>query len=87
MPVYHFDTYRLKDVKDFANLGVDEYFNAGGICFVEWADRVVDDLPCDHLRVDIAATGETTREFTFRSTGPKSQAVVARLVQCVERNG
>ncbi|MGE5193012.1 MAG: tRNA (adenosine(37)-N6)-threonylcarbamoyltransferase complex ATPase subunit type 1 TsaE [Deltaproteobacteria bacterium] len=80
-PIYHFDTYRLKEARDFLNLGVDEYFQSGGICFVEWADRVLEHLPPDHLRVEITATGETTRQFTFRATGPKSAAVIARLAQ------
>src|SRR5437588_4428535 len=37
MPVYHFDTYRLKDDDEFLNLGADEYFDAGGLTFIEWA--------------------------------------------------
>jgi tRNA threonylcarbamoyladenosine biosynthesis protein TsaE len=78
-PIYHFDTYRLKDTRDFLDLGVEEYFNAGGVCFVEWADRVHDQLPADHLRIEIIATGETTREFKFQATGPKSAQVMARL--------
>src|SRR5262249_42347839 len=85
-PIYHFDAYRLKNAGDFANLGADEYFNAGGICFVEWADRVLGDLPADHLRVEITVTGETTREFSFRGTGSRSQAVVAHLAQRADRS-
>jgi tRNA threonylcarbamoyladenosine biosynthesis protein TsaE len=78
-PIYHFDTYRLKDARDFLDLGVDEYFNSGGISFVEWADRVLDQLPGDHLRIEISVTGETTREFKFQATGAKSAQVLARL--------
>jgi hydroxypyruvate reductase len=78
-PVYHFDTYRLKHPRDFVDLGVEEYFHSDGICFVEWADRVLAHLPPDHLRVEITASGATTREFTLRATGPKSAAVIARL--------
>ena len=40
MPVFHFDTYRLKDDDEFLALGPEEYFDADGITFVEWADRV-----------------------------------------------
>ncbi len=78
-PVYHFDTYRLKNPDEFRSLGVDEYFNAGGVCFVEWADRVIDSLPADHLVIQIKATGATTREFLFCATGPKSASVLSRL--------
>ena len=40
LPVYHFDTYRLKDDDEFLDLGPDEYFESDGLTFVEWADRV-----------------------------------------------
>src|SRR3954452_17710682 len=48
LPIYHFDTYRLKDDDEFLNLGPEEYFDSGGITFVEWADRVETLLPPDH---------------------------------------
>jgi hydroxypyruvate reductase len=84
-PVYHFDTYRLNDAGDFAGLGAEEYFNSDGICFVEWADRVLEYLPPDHLRVEIFATGESSREFTFRGTGPVSRDIVTRLAKSADR--
>jgi tRNA threonylcarbamoyladenosine biosynthesis protein TsaE len=79
LPVYHFDTYRLRQPSDFLGLGADEYMNSDGVCLIEWADRVAEWLPPDHLRVEILATGETTREFCFTATGPKSQRLVAHL--------
>ena len=47
MPVYHFDTYRLKDEDEFLELGPEEYFESAGLTFVEWADRVADLLPAE----------------------------------------
>jgi hydroxypyruvate reductase len=79
LPIYHFDTYRLKKPGDFLDLGADEYLNSEGVCFIEWADRVRDFLPADHLRIEIAATGETTRDFRFRATGPKSARALNHL--------
>ncbi len=79
LPVYHFDIYRLRQASDFLDLGADEYLNSDGICLIEWADRVAALLPEDHLRVQIVATGETTREFCFTATGPKSLRILLRL--------
>ena len=76
LPLFHFDVYRLREAADFLELGADEYLNSGGVCFVEWADRVKDFLPADHLRIEIVASGETSREFCFTASGPKSEAVV-----------
>lgn len=80
-PLYHFDTYRLSDPNAFADLGVDEYFSGGGVCFVEWADRVVHLLPADHLRIEIEPTGTQSRRFRVQSHGPLSDRVVERLRQ------
>lgn len=79
-PIYHFDTYRLHGMDDFLALGAEEYLSSGGICFIEWADRVVNVLPTDHLRIEIGIVDETTREFHLRGTGPRSEAVVQRIV-------
>jgi tRNA threonylcarbamoyladenosine biosynthesis protein TsaE len=47
LPVYHFDAYRLDSPRAFEDLGVADYWDAGGICLVEWADKVRGLLP-DH---------------------------------------
>jgi tRNA threonylcarbamoyladenosine biosynthesis protein TsaE len=47
LPVYHFDAYRLDSPRAFENLGVADYWEAGGVCLVEWADKVRELLP-DH---------------------------------------
>jgi tRNA threonylcarbamoyladenosine biosynthesis protein TsaE len=45
IPVYHFDVYRLTSPGAFEDLGVADYWGAGGVCLVEWADRVRGLLP------------------------------------------
>ena len=47
LPIYHFDAYRLKPA-EFADLGAHEYFQGEGVCLVEWADRVGEQLPSEH---------------------------------------
>jgi tRNA threonylcarbamoyladenosine biosynthesis protein TsaE len=79
MPVYHFDTYRLKDDDEFLNLAPDEYFDSSGITFVEWADRVADLLPSDRLEIKIEPTGENERRFTIRGTSPDFEQLVSRI--------
>lgn len=79
-PIYHFDTYRLHgDVEEFLALGAEEYLASPGVCFIEWADRVREILPEDHVRIEIEVTGETSRIFTFGGTGPRSTSLVERL--------
>jgi tRNA threonylcarbamoyladenosine biosynthesis protein TsaE len=78
MPVYHFDTYRLKDEDEFLNLGPDEYFDSVGITFVEWADRVTPLLPKERLEITLEVTGETQRRIAVRGTSPRMEELVKR---------
>jgi tRNA threonylcarbamoyladenosine biosynthesis protein TsaE len=86
LPVYHFDTYRLGDAEEFADLGPEEYFSGTGVSFVEWGDRVADHLPLDLLRIEIAPTAETVRLIRIESSGPKSRAAISRLRNAMGRS-
>src|SRR6478672_3660025 len=79
LPVYHFDTYRLKDDDEFLNLGPEEYFDSTGLTFVEWADRVATLLPVDRLEISIDVTSETERRIMLHGTSPQVEAIVARI--------
>jgi tRNA threonylcarbamoyladenosine biosynthesis protein TsaE len=81
IPVYHFDAYRLHDVRGFIDLGALDYFGSDGVCLVEWADRVASTLPVDHLRIEITTRGATEREFRFRGGGPVSARIVEALAR------
>lgn len=54
--IYHFDFYRIKTSDEAYEMGVDEYFESGEYCFVEWPQRVHDILPTEtasiHLEID-----------------------------------
>lgn len=78
-PVYHFDTYRLKDDDEFLNLGPDEYFDSAGFTFVEWADRVASLLPPGYVEITIDPTENTERRFTVRGTSPEFELLVDRV--------
>ncbi|MFQ5731508.1 MAG: tRNA (adenosine(37)-N6)-threonylcarbamoyltransferase complex ATPase subunit type 1 TsaE [Planctomycetaceae bacterium] len=87
IPLYHFDTYRLNDLDEFLELGAEELFEGDGVCLVEWADRVADALPADHLRCEIAIAGEQQRILHFTATGPRSQRIVDMLVSSLQAAG
>jgi tRNA threonylcarbamoyladenosine biosynthesis protein TsaE len=63
LPVYHFDTYRLGSPEQFDGLGPADYWDAGGVCLVEWADRVADRLPSGSWWVRVEPTGPDSRRF------------------------
>lgn len=65
-PIFHFDAYRLKDDDEFLELGPEEYFDGGGLTFIEWADRVESCLPRDYVQIRISQTGAESRLFEFQ---------------------
>jgi tRNA threonylcarbamoyladenosine biosynthesis protein TsaE len=81
LPVYHFDAYRLRSEAEFFDLGAHEYFEGGGVCLVEWADRVERGLPVEQLRLTISVTGETSRRVRVEGRGERYTGIVERLRQ------
>lgn len=79
LPVYHVDAYRLKSSDEFLDMGGGELLNGDGVCLIEWADRIADLIPRDHLRIDIEVTGPQTRTFHMRANGPLMQSALMRM--------
>ncbi len=79
LPVYHFDTYRLKDDDEFLELGPDEYFDSDGVSLVEWADRVEHLLPAERIEITLEVTGEHERHVTLRGTSPAMDRLVGQI--------
>lgn len=71
--LYHMDAYRLEGAHQ--DLGFEECFE-DGLCVVEWADYIADQIPADHIAISLKETGETAREVTLEATGPKSEEIL-----------
>jgi tRNA threonylcarbamoyladenosine biosynthesis protein TsaE len=78
-PIFHCDTYRLRSLDEFLDLGVDEMFQSGGVFLIEWADRVTPVLPADRLQIEIEVTGATTRAFRLAALGPSSADILNKV--------
>ncbi|MDR3126987.1 MAG: tRNA (adenosine(37)-N6)-threonylcarbamoyltransferase complex ATPase subunit type 1 TsaE [Tannerellaceae bacterium] len=61
--VYHFDFYRIKDSMEAVRLGVEEYFESGSLCLVEWGEKVESLLPLETVRVYIEEEADGGRQF------------------------
>jgi tRNA threonylcarbamoyladenosine biosynthesis protein TsaE len=77
--LYHFDAYRLRDLDEFLELGIEEYFDSEGITLIEWADRVSECLPRDHLTIELTVRGEAQREASLTASGRCAGEVIERL--------
>jgi tRNA threonylcarbamoyladenosine biosynthesis protein TsaE len=79
VPVFHFDTYRLKDDDEFLALGPEEYFDSDGISFVEWSDRVEHLLPEDRVEIELEVTGDTQRRAQLIGTSNELETALESI--------
>ena len=64
LPLFHFDMYRLENSDELFDIGWEDYLRRGGICAVEWSEKVADALT-DALRIDIRrGAGDNERVIT-----------------------
>lgn len=52
--IYHFDLYRLEDIEEALDLGIEDYFDSGALCLIEWPERIEPLLPDDVVKVKIS---------------------------------
>lgn len=63
--IYHFDLYRLESLEEAFDIGVEDYFDSGALCFLEWPERIDDILPGDTVKVNITVNDDDTRTITI----------------------
>jgi tRNA threonylcarbamoyladenosine biosynthesis protein TsaE len=63
--IYHFDFYRLKKEEEALDFGVEEYFDSGNICLLEWAGKIESILPDDFFKITINLEEDLTRNIAF----------------------
>jgi len=64
LPLFHVDLYRLDSVED---LGIEEYYERGGVCVIEWAEKLGKDAPQNMEKIAIKVLSENEREICVSS--------------------
>ena len=82
--LFHIDVYRLKNLSDFLDAGLDEYLCGKGITVMEWADRWPEILPERSIRVQLAILDECSREITLSGHHPKALRVLRQVKEEVK---
>ena len=75
IPLHHFDLYRLDEPSQLEDIGMREYLDSDGACFVEWADKFPQSFP-EHLRIDIAKGTGDSRVLDVSAVGPRYCALM-----------
>ena len=63
--LYHFDFYRIKKLEEVYDMGYEDYFYSGALCFMEWPELIEEILPDDAVRVTITEQEDGSRVVSF----------------------
>jgi tRNA threonylcarbamoyladenosine biosynthesis protein TsaE len=77
LPIYHIDAYRLENQN--IELGLDEYIEGDGVCFVEWPQFIGPLLPEETLSITLKNVGDDNREITVEGDSSRYEEMVAAV--------
>ncbi|MDD3925079.1 MAG: tRNA (adenosine(37)-N6)-threonylcarbamoyltransferase complex ATPase subunit type 1 TsaE [bacterium] len=83
LPLYHFDLYRLEDIREVEDLGCEEYFYGQGVSLVEWADRAISCLPEERLEIRFSYSDDG-RCLEFRAIGRRHERLLEEIVRIID---
>lgn len=63
--IFHFDFYRIKKLEEVYDMGYEDYFYSGALCFIEWPELIEEILPDDAVRVSITEQTDGSRLVSF----------------------
>jgi tRNA threonylcarbamoyladenosine biosynthesis protein TsaE len=79
LPMYHIDLYRLDNIAEIADLGLDDYLYGHGLCVVEWADKALDLMPPQNLLIKIDLLDENERKLEMTPHGQRYTEMLADI--------
>ena len=78
LPLYHMDVYRVDN--NVESLGIEEYFDKGGVTIIEWADLIKDYLPEERLDIKFRVIDENTRVLVLKPYGEQYESICEEII-------
>lgn len=66
---YHFDFYRIRQETEAMDMGVEEYFDSGNYCLIEWPSKISSLIPNNHLKISLTLTDHHQRNLHLSKHG------------------
>ena len=63
--IFHFDFYRIKKLEEVYDMGYEDYFYSGSLCFIEWPELIDELLPDDAVKVSISQQSDGSRRVVL----------------------
>lgn len=86
-PFFHADAYRLEDAGQAADLGLQEYFERGGVFAIEWAEHIAEALPDERLEILLEGEADERRQVTITAHGERYTKRLQVLEEAVASAG
>lgn len=67
LPFFHVDLYRLESEAEVEDLGIEEYFDRGGVCVIEWAEKLGSLMPGTAHQIELEVISDTERKICVSS--------------------
>ncbi|MFQ5963745.1 MAG: tRNA (adenosine(37)-N6)-threonylcarbamoyltransferase complex ATPase subunit type 1 TsaE [Candidatus Scalinduaceae bacterium] len=84
LPIYHFDAYRMESPNEMYDIDCIDYFWNDGISIIEWADKVIECLPDEFIKITITIINATSRDIHVSYKGERYKDFLRKLREKVK---
>lgn len=84
LELYHADLYRIENKVDFDEIGLYEVLHGHGVCAVEWAEKLAEDLPDEHLAIHLSIVDDRQRRIELTAHGPETVQWIKRIAHALK---
>jgi len=77
--LFHVDLYRLYGPDDFEDIGLHEILSGNGVVVIEWADRLENELPSEHISMHLLVLGGKSRKISIAAHGHAAVNMIKSL--------
>lgn len=80
MRLFHVDLYRIESAVELADIGLDEIMGSDDVTVIEWAEKIVELLPKERLRIAISVVDDQTRDIQLTGYGQEAVDLIERCI-------
>ena len=85
LPLYHIDIYRLDEVAEVVDLGLEEYLAGDGVSVIEWASKALEVFPQPYMLVTLTYEGENERLIQLEARGERHESLLSQVEKRLSR--
>ena len=85
LPLYHIDIYRLDEVAEVVDLGLEEYLAGDGVSVIEWASKALEVFPQPYMLVTLTYEGENERLLQLEARGERYESLLSQVEKRLSR--